>query len=982
MKTFFKIVILTAFTFFSEIIYSQKDSINAEKISNYTDDVLSIKKRRFTYFVSNRYSDDSKFDVYKCLPYSNKANVILIRGKFEATDNSKIKKAKLSLYNASNSELVGVFNTNGYTGNYILVLVPNVRYILKIEVQGYGIFKELIEVPMKIDYEICQQEIKVRLNEQKKGSCNLLSFFSDENEKVTYIKAVTDTTKIISITDVDDNSNSKENKSGKQKKVASTIDELVKDQLEEERKKPLAALAAFKIKDFETALNLFGELLKNDPIEPFYNYYYGVSLVKLNKSRVKAIHSLQIASGYKDVPYDVFLYLANSCRLSYLFSEALAAFNEYKSKAKPAEITSNNVLQLVKNCESGLELMNAPVDIDILKRSPIVEGDVLLNYNPDLVNDKVKYKSDAFFSMLDKARKQKLLITQFKNKSYVHVGYSDKPSTNLDLFKNNLLPNGKMGATQSFTDANSPMDENYPYISNDGKTLFFSSKGHNSMGGYDIFKCTRQDTLSDWGKPINMGYPINSAYDDYFFIPDTSGKHASFITTRKNDKAELFYVRMPFSELTFSVLKGNFSTQDSVVNKDALISVFNNKTNELVGVYKTNPLTGNYLMILTAATKYDISVETPGYPELTTSFEIPGKRGEYTLKQLMKCVKEKSKKVIKLTNYFTQYEADRINLDAISTTTVPVKNETTVTTITKKVSRTAIENEKDKSDLELAQKLFEQSNYQEAAAMYGKLSPIINFTAEQHYEYGLSLYHTKRDKVDCLKELETAAKSKETNPNVFYYIGKSYYENYQFKEAIKNYKRFEGLVKAEELVNYSLEKEYTACNNGILLINNPSLIMEIYDKKHVDMNAIQNSITNLESGGKILVLTDDLRSSIDKKKNYKPLFFITSDKSTIYVSSYGDAETNSKDIYRLKKLSNGRWSTPMPIEAINTSLDEEFPCLSKDGKTLYFSSKAHDGMGGYDVYKSEWNEQAEVWGKPINMGAPVNSPFDDLYYLE
>ncbi|MBK9284544.1 MAG: PD40 domain-containing protein [Sphingobacteriaceae bacterium] len=84
-----------------------------------------------------------------------------------------------------------------------------------------------------------------------------------------------------------------------------------------------------------------------------------------------------------------------------------------------------------------------------------------------------------------------------------------------------------------------------------------------------------------------------------------------------------------------------------------------------------------------------------------------------------------------------------------------------------------------------------------------------------------------------------------------------------------------------------------------------------------------------------------------------------------------------------KKLSNGRWSPePEKIAAIATDADEEFPSLSTDGQTLYFSSKGLGGMGGYDIYKSVWDDNLQVWGKPVNMGSPVNSPYDDLFYLE
>ena len=160
------------------------------------------------------------------------------------------------------------------------------------------------------------------------------------------------------------------------------------------------------------------------------------------------------------------------------------------------------------------------------------------------------------------------------------------------------------------------------------------------------------------------------------------------------------------------------------------------------------------------------------------------------------------------------------------------------------------------------------------------------------------------------------------------------------------------------------------------------MVIEVYEKKHIDINSIQNSLST-ESGAKILVITDDIRSAIDKKKNFKSLLFLSADKSTVLYSSYGENEENGKDIYQLKKLGNGKWATtPLNISAINSPFDEEYPCLSRDGKTLYFSSRGFENMGGYDIFKSIWEEDTQTWSKPVNLGSPINSPFEDIYFLE
>ncbi len=87
------------------------------------------------------------------------------------------------------------------------------------------------------------------------------------------------------------------------------------------------------------------------------------------------------------------------------------------------------------------------------------------------------------------------------------------------------------------------------------------------------------------------------------------------------------------------------------------------------------------------------------------------------------------------------------------------------------------------------------------------------------------------------------------------------------------------------------------------------------------------------------------------------------------------------DIFMSKLLPGGIWSIPVNLgPTINTQYDEMFPIISADGKTLYFASQGHKSMGGYDVYKSEWNEQFNRWERPENLGYPLNTTMDNFTY--
>ncbi|MFA6770832.1 MAG: hypothetical protein WCR71_06625 [Bacteroidales bacterium] len=88
------------------------------------------------------------------------------------------------------------------------------------------------------------------------------------------------------------------------------------------------------------------------------------------------------------------------------------------------------------------------------------------------------------------------------------------------------------------------------------------------------------------------------------------------------------------------------------------------------------------------------------------------------------------------------------------------------------------------------------------------------------------------------------------------------------------------------------------------------------------------------------------------------------------------------DIYKTHQVDGTVWSHPEPLgDLINSNRDEIFPILSQDGKQLFFSSNGHFGMGGFDLYVSDWNEKTKEWDLPQNMGFPYSSVEDDILLI-
>lgn len=102
------------------------------------------------------------------------------------------------------------------------------------------------------------------------------------------------------------------------------------------------------------------------------------------------------------------------------------------------------------------------------------------------------------------------------------------------------------------------------------------------------------------------------------------------------------------------------------------------------------------------------------------------------------------------------------------------------------------------------------------------------------------------------------------------------------------------------------------------------------------------------------------------------------DGNTIYFASDKPGGRGGLDIYMSKKDKEGKWGPSEPLSSvINTEYDENFPTLSADGKYLYFASKGHNGIGGYDIFQSYFDEASGNWTTPRNLGFPINTPLDN-----
>ena len=190
---------------------------------------------------------------------------------------------------------------------------------------------------------------------------------------------------------------------------------------------------------------------------------------------------------------------------------------------------------------------------------------------------------------------------------------SDRPGGygGLDIYMSKKLPNGKWGLPQNLgPDINTEYDEESPYIHADGVSLFYSSKGNGSMGGYDIFVSTFED--GKWTEPINMGYPINTTGEDVFYVPTPDGQRAYYSSFNKNGfgGSDIYMISLKGAkEKALTVYLGQILMCDGKPPKGVFITVSDVDTEEEVGMYTPNATTGKFLFILKSGKKYKVNVK-------------------------------------------------------------------------------------------------------------------------------------------------------------------------------------------------------------------------------------------------------------------------------------------------------------------------------------------------------------------------------------
>lgn len=201
---------------------------------------------------------------------------------------------------------------------------------------------------------------------------------------------------------------------------------------------------------------------------------------------------------------------------------------------------------------------------------------------------------------------------------------SNKPGGKggLDLFMTRKLPNGEWAESQPINILNTEKHEDFPFLSEDGKTLYFASNGYPGLGGYDVYKSKWNPKTNDWSPPQNLGYPLNTSYDDKVIQFSDDMKHAYLTAVRPEGYGDRDIYRVSLDNVDKKPALFILSLKDATTGnkiKKGIITVYDKK-DKLVGEYKPNPK-GIFSVILQAGT-YSLEINSSRYKKSVQNLKV------------------------------------------------------------------------------------------------------------------------------------------------------------------------------------------------------------------------------------------------------------------------------------------------------------------------------------------------------------------------
>jgi hypothetical protein len=311
------------------------------------------------------------------------------------------------------------------------------------------------------------------------------------------------------------------------------------------------SLASFEAGHYDAALEGFRSLEEAQQGNPMVSYYTGRCLVELNRDLDEAIELLYGAAG-KGVPGDVILYLGMAYHRNYNFPEALKQFSRYEMDASRQDVKEHRVKELINTCRSAMEITANYNQYDVMTVTFLDLSDSAEYSQIKMAGGTLRRKPPEYFQ--EDETREGLASLMFVPENplrgdyvyFVGPGRSGKDGT--QLFRVRKGPGRSWGEPEELKTLNTPGDELLPYFDPIEGDLYFASDGGPGIGGFDLYMSHFDRERDEWSGPVNMGFPVNSAMDEYLLLPGSDLGMMMFFSNREGTDSTVTVYRVHLVE--------------------------------------------------------------------------------------------------------------------------------------------------------------------------------------------------------------------------------------------------------------------------------------------------------------------------------------------------------------------------------------------------------------------------------------------------
>ena len=385
---------------------------------------------------------------------------------------------------------------------------------------------------------------------------------------------------------------------------------------ESEHQRAKTAEKMFLAKQYEKAAPLYAQLVSSNPKNYKYNYYYGICLTIIGKDKSQALPYLEAALQHPKTPEEIYYYIGRALHYNYRFDEAMRAFTEFNAIIGVKNAPKWGTPQLMEMCNNAKQFLDSSKLSTITERTESAAYDFYNKYAFNQPNGKLLSMPDEIINASKSDKDERPTIFLSSNGRVMYYSSMSTESNSRDIYRVEKDLDGNWTAPARIAAmVNTSQDELFPTCNSDGRILYFSSRGHGSTGGFDIFKCYYNTVSKTWTKPENMGSPYNSPDDDFCFVASTNEQTAYF-TSQRETKPGIFTVyKVPYSnteELPVAI-NGKFNCVGRPDLKQIHLVITRDGEQNIVADIMTDSVTGAYAVELPGPGNYAFRIEANGF---------------------------------------------------------------------------------------------------------------------------------------------------------------------------------------------------------------------------------------------------------------------------------------------------------------------------------------------------------------------------------